>query len=308
MSLKHIISARQFDQTTLQIIFKLTDRLKARKYDNRRLAGKIMASLFYEPSTRTRLSFESAMQKLGGKVISTENAGEFSSVVKGETLEDTIRIINFYSDVIVIRHPNKSASATAARFSKVPIINAGDGEGEHPTQAILDLYTIFSKIKNKNFTICMMGDLAFGRTIHSLSYLLSLYPQAKILFVSPFALRIPQNLRDYLKEKKIKFEEMEDFNDGIKNADIIYQTRIQKERFTSKKEYLKYFGNYIIDQKALGLMKKNTLIMHPLPRVNEIAPEVDQDRRAIYFEQAENGLYIRMALLLLIFDRAKNYR
>ena len=169
MALKHIISARQFDKKTLNKIFTLTDKIKAQNYDKNQLAGKIMATLFYEPSTRTRLSFESAMIRLNGEVISTENAAEFSSAIKGESLEDTIRIVNGYADLIVLRHPIPGASENAAKFSKVPIINAGDGEGEHPTQALLDIYTIFSKLRREDFTIAMVGDLTYGRTIHSLS-------------------------------------------------------------------------------------------------------------------------------------------
>ena len=304
MKLHHIISARQFATKTLAKLFALTDQIKKGQYPKQALAGKIMASLFYEPSTRTRLSFESAMIRLGGRVISTENAGEFSSAAKGETLEDTIRVVEGYADVIIIRHFRACASEIAAKFSKVPIINAGDGNGEHPTQALLDIYTIFSKFPDPNFTITMVGDLSNGRTIHSLGYLLSLYPKIKMVFVSPKALTIPQSLRNHLRQKRINFQEVEDFKKGILAADVIYQTRIQKERFKSEKEYKKYFGKYILDKNALDYIKKSARIMHPLPRVNEITQDVDSDPRAIYFEQAQNGLFVRMALLLLLFDKA----
>lgn len=303
MKLKHIISAKQFDSQILKKLFTLTDKIKSGKYDTKALSGKIMATLFYEPSTRTRLSFESAMARLGGAIIATENAAEFSSAIKGETLEDTVRIISSYSDIIVIRHPTPGASEIAANLASVPVISAGDGTGEHPTQALLDLYTIFSKFKNKNITVAMIGDLLNGRTIHSLSRLLSLYPQIRQIFISPNALAIPNDLKKELSSKHINFTEMEDFKKGIEGADVIYQTRIQKERFKKKSEYQKYFGRYIIDKNSLGFIKKNAIIMHPLPRVNEITPDVDSDSRAYYFQQAQNGLLLRMALLLYLFDK-----
>lgn len=302
MRLKHIVSARQFDTGTLQSIFALTDKIKAGKFPKNAMAGKIMATLFYQPSTRTRLSFESAMIKLGGSVITTENAAEFSSAIKGETLEDTIRIVNFYCDVIVIRHPQSGAADLAAQYSKVSVINAGDGVGEHPTQALLDLYTIFSKFKNPDFTMTISGDHAHYRPTHSLTHLLSLYPKIKIIYVSPKKLQIPKDLEELLKKRKIHFIKTEDFYEGLSQADVFYQTRIPKEYLGT--DYKKYAGKYILDKKALAKIKKKAIIMHPLPRVNEITPEIDQDQRAIYFEQAQNGLYIRMALLLLLFDKA----
>lgn len=302
--LKHIISAKQFDKSFINEIFSLADKLKKSTGSQNFLNGKIMATVFYEPSTRTRLSFESSMLKLGGQVISTENASEFSSAAKGETLEDTIRILNSYADVIVLRHFNKGASQIASQYSEVPIINAGDGNGEHPTQALLDLYTIFSKFQKRNLTISMVGDLLNGRTIHSLSYLLSLYPEIKLIFISPSQLAIPQNLKDQLKQAKVTFLETEDFQSPIGLSDVIYMTRIQKERFKSKDEYQKYFGKYILDKTAVSKMMGDAIIMHPLPRVNEISPEVDNDKRAMYFEQAQNGVYIRSALLLHLFDKA----
>lgn len=301
MRLRHVISARQFDKKTLQKLFALTDKIKASQYNKNALAGKIMATLFYQPSTRTRLSFESAMLRLGGSTITTENAGEFSSAIKGETLEDTIRNVNFYCDVIVIRHPTSGAADIAAKYSKVPVINAGDGVGEHPTQALLDLYTIFSKFHSTDFTIAICGDHANYRPHHSLSYLLSLYSKIKIIYVSPKRLSMPQELRNHLRKNKIDFIEMENFHQGISQADVIYQGRIPKEYLG--KDYKKYLGKYILDKKSLSFIKKNAVIMHPLPRVNEIAQEVDSDHRAIYFEQAQNGLFIRMALLLLLFDK-----
>ncbi len=303
MKLKHIIFARQFDKKFLQKIFKFTDNIKFGKYNNKILSGKIMATLFYEPSTRTRLSFESAMLNVGGSYITTENAAEFSSAIKGETLEDTIRIVNMYCDIIVLRHPKSGASEIAAKFSKVPIINAGDGNGEHPTQALLDLYTIFSKIKKETFTVCIIGDLANYRSSHSLSYLLSLYPKIKIVFVSPKSLAIPQSLKNHLKQNKTDFKETENFKEGIMGSDVIYQTRIPKE-YLGEAKYKRYRGRYVITKDILKSIKQESLIMHPLPRVDEITKEVDEDPRAIYFEQAQNGLFVRMALLLLLFDKA----
>lgn len=311
MKLKHITSSKQFDKTFIDHIFGIADKARDKKYKEDSLNGKIMLTLFYEPSTRTRLSFESAMLRLGGQIISTENASEFSSAAKGETIEDTTRIVNAYCDVIVLRHFDAGASEQAAKLSNIPLINAGDGNGEHPTQALIDLYTIFSKFffgtktsQTPDFTVSMIGDLLNGRTIHSLSYLLSLYPKIKIIFVSPKALAIPQTLKDHLNSAKIDFTETEDFDLALKKADVIYQTRIQKERFKTKKDYKKYFGKYIIDESTLQKIKPKSIIMHPLPRVNEISPKVDSDPRAFYFKQAENGVYIREALLLYLFDKA----
>ena len=301
MNFKNIISARQFDEKSLKKIFNIADKVKSGKYNKKALTGKIMATLFYQPSTRTRLSFESSMLSLGGAVIATENAAEFSSAVKGETLEDTIRVVNFYSNVIVIRHPKSGIADLAAKYSNIPVINAGDGVGEHPTQALLDLYTIFSKIHSQNFTIAICGDHANYRPHHSLSYLLSLYPKIKIIYVSPKHLSMPQGLREHLIERKINFFETEDFLDTISKADVIYQGRIPKEYLG--KDYKKYVGQYVLDTKTLKNIKKKAIIMHPLPRGNEISPDVDNDPRAIYFEQAQNGLFVRMALLLILFDK-----
>lgn len=302
MKLRHITSARQFDAKLLKHLFALTDQIKSNKFDKNALGGKIMATLFYQPSTRTRLSFESAMIKLGGSIITTENAAEFSSAIKGETLEDTIRVVNFYSDVIVIRHPKKGAADLASEYSQIPIINAGDGIGEHPTQALLDLYTIFTKTKSEDFTITIAGDHAHYRPTHSLSYFLSLYPKIKIIYVSPKKLGVPQDLKDLLKENNIQFTETENFIEGISQADVIYQTRIPKEYLG--KDYNRYNRKFVLDGKVLKNVKKNAIILHPLPRVNEITEEVDSDKRATYFEQAQNGLFTRMALLHYLFDKA----
>jgi len=265
------------------------------------LKGKIMASLFYEPSTRTRFSFESAMLRLGGSVITTENAKEFSSASKGETLEDSIKVINNYADVIVLRHYEEGSAEKAGSVSKVPVINAGDGAGQHPTQALLDLYTIKRELgKIENITIAMVGDLKNGRTIRSLSYLLGKYKNIKIYFVSPIGLQVGEDIKIYLKEQGTQYEEIIDLSSVIGKIDVLYQTRIQKERFPSKKEYEKFNGCYTINKELAEKMKLKSIIMHPLPRVNEILSEVDASPKAVYFKQTYYGLLIRMALLKIV--------
>lgn len=294
--MRHIIESQQFDQKTISQIFSLADRLRSKT--SQPLKGKIMATLFYEPSTRTRFSFEAAMLKLGGQVITTENAKEFSSVSKGETLEDTIRVIASYADIIVLRHDEIGASARAAIVSTVPIINAGDGAGQHPTQALLDLYTIRQELGRLNqIHIAFVGDLKHGRTIRSLAYLLGKYQPIRITFVSPQALRVGTDIKVYLARHQVTFDETEDLNNVIGIADVIYQTRIQKERFKSQRTYQRFKGCYQIDPKTASRMKPGAIIMHPLPRVDEILPEVDRLPQAVYFKQVKYGLLIRMALL-----------
>jgi len=297
--MKHIIESQQFDLKTLDLIFKTAEELL--KTNDLPLKGKIMASLFYEPSTRTRFSFESAMLRLGGEVITTENAREFSSAAKGETLEDSIRIINYYADIIILRHFEKGASARAATVSKVPIINAGDGTGQHPTQALLDLYTIKKELgKIDGLTIAFVGDLKNGRTVRSLSYLLGKFKGIKIYFVSPKQLKLGEDIKDYLKRHRVSFEEAEKWDKVLPLIDVLYQTRIQKERFINNEDYLKCKGTYVLTLKEVRRMKAKAIIMHPLPRVDEIAMEVDKSPKAVYFKQANYGLLIRMALLKLL--------
>ncbi|WP_308638494.1 aspartate carbamoyltransferase [Paenibacillus silvisoli] len=298
--LYHVLGAKQFDREELEGLFASAKGMEqvAREGGGERFPNKIMSTLFFEASTRTRFSFESAMHRLGGRVIGTENASQFSSTIKGETLEDTIRIISGYSDLIVMRHTEIGAAKRAAAVSDVPVINAGDGSGEHPTQALLDLYTIqkeFGRIDGLH--IAMIGDLTYGRTVHSLSYLLANYKDVHISFISPDNVRIPTYVKQYLDEKGISYEETVDLEGIARTADVFYQTRIQKERFPSPEEYSKAEGKYIIDRKLLGTMKADAMILHPLPRAGEIHPEVDADPRAAYFRQAQNGLYIRMALV-----------
>lgn len=306
MKLKHILSTQQFlDKEMLVSIFRAAEKFE--KEDKKGkipqlLKGKILASVFYEPSTRTRFSFEAAMLKLGGGVISTESAGHFSSAIKGETLEDTIRVIGGYADVIVLRHPEIGAARRAAEISPVPVINAGDGEGEHPTQALLDLYTIKKELRSlDNFKIALTGDLRYGRTIHSLILLLSLSRGIEMFLISPQELRLPKEYRTFLKKQKIYFSEHNSLKNILPETDILYVTRVQKERFSSPRLYDKVKNSFIVGSNALKLLKKTAIIMDPLPRVKKIAPEIDSDPRAAYFRQAQNGLYIRMALLASLF-------
>ncbi|MDO8566176.1 MAG: aspartate carbamoyltransferase [Candidatus Moranbacteria bacterium] len=294
--MKHVVESQQFDRKILGQLFSMADKLE--KKTGTPLKGKIMAALFYEPSTRTRFSFESAMLRLGGSVITTENAKEFSSAAKGETLEDSIRVINNYVDVIVMRHYEQGASARAATVSEVPLINAGDGAGQHPTQALLDLYTIKKELgKIDDISIAFIGDLKNGRTIRSLSYLLGKYKNIKIYFVSPHVLKVGDDIKSYLEEHRIDYTETADLDTVISKVDVLYVTRVQKERFKSEEEYQKLKGCYQIDEKLVKRMRTKSIIMHPLPRVDEILPEVDKSKKAIYFKQTHYGLLIRMALL-----------
>ena len=297
--LRHVVESQQFSRAWLEDLLSHAEAIKLdpRQFADR-LTGRVMAALFYEPSTRTRLSFEAAMLRLGGKTMGTDNAREFSSAAKGETLEDSIRIVSGYADVIVLRHNEEGAARRAAAVSNVPVINAGDGPGQHPTQALLDLYTIKDELgRVDGIEVAMVGDLANGRTVRSLTYLLSKFRDIRIWFVAPPQVAMRDDLKAHLDEKGVSWSETEDLDSVLPRVDVVYQTRIQKERFTDEAAYLALKGVYRIDQRALGLMRKDAIVMHPLPRVDEIAPEVDSDRRAAYFRQARNGLHIRMALL-----------
>ncbi|TYH21112.1 hypothetical protein ES288_A04G016600v1 [Gossypium darwinii] len=261
-----------------------------------------MATLFYEPSTRTRLSFESAMKRLGGEVLTTENAREFSSAAKGETLEDTIRTVEGYSDIIVMRHFESGAAKRAAATAGIPIINAGDGPGQHPTQALLDVYTIEREIgKLDGIRVGLVGDLANGRTVRSLAYLLAEYQDVKIYFVSPDVVKMKDDIKKYLTRRGVEWEESGDLMEVASKCDVVYQTRIQRERFGERIDlYEEARGKYIVDENVLKVMQSHAVVMHPLPRLDEITVDVDADPRAAYFRQAKNGLYIRMALLKLL--------
>ena len=300
----HVIEAQQFDVDLLNSIFSTAQEMEqvVQHYGSNILSRRVMATLFYEPSTRTRLSFESAMTRLGGAVLTTESAQEFSSASKGETLEDTIRVIAGYSDVIVLRHFESGASQRAADVSGVPIINAGDGTGQHPTQSLLDMYTISREIgRLESISVALVGDLSHGRTVRSLCYLLAKYPNPKIFFVAPETVRMKRDIKDYLTRNKVQFSEVEDLYQVAGEVDVLYQTRIQRERFGDKlADYEKARGKYIVDESILNCMREDAIIMHPLPRVDEIDPAVDADPRAAYFRQAHNGLYVRMALLKML--------
>jgi len=304
MHLHHVIEAQQFDVPTLLRLLEATEEMEkvVAAGGTSQFRGRIMATLFYEPSTRTRFSFETAMQRLGGSVISTENAAEFSSVAKGETLEDTVRILNGYADVLVLRHYEVGSAKRAASVSRIPVINAGDGAGQHPTQALLDLYTIYKEIgKIDGLRIAMVGDLAQGRTVRSLTYLLSKFQDIRIYFVAPPLLKMKEDILDYLREKEVCYIEEADLDKVLPEVDVVYQTRIQKERFGDRNaDYEQCRGVYVINSESLRLMKPNAIVMHPLPRLDEIAMEVDRDPRAAYFRQAQNGLYVRMALLSMV--------
>jgi aspartate carbamoyltransferase catalytic subunit len=310
----HVIRAQQFDRELLEDVFNATDEVRdeiKQRGVKDYLKGKVMATLFYEPSTRTRLSFEAAMLRLGGCVVGTENAKEFSSAIKGETLKDTIRIIAGYSDVIVLRHFENGASEDAESAiesikkdldHRVAIINAGDGTGQHPTQAILDMYTIWKELKEVDgLKIAMCGDLKNGRTVRSLAYLLAKHQFIKIFFVAPPELQMQFDIRDHLRINNIAFEDAGDIKDVAGVVDVIYQTRVQKERGSETNPENNH--RFRITRRVLDLMPEHAIVMHPLPRVDEISEEVDSDPRAAYFRQAHNGLYVRMALLKMIFNK-----
>lgn len=303
-SLFHVLEAQQFSRDVMNEIFDVTREMEhvVSRYGSNILNRRIMATLFYEPSTRTRLSFEAAMYRLGGEVITTESAREFSSAAKGETLEDTIRIVEGYSDVIVLRHYEGGSARRAADAASVPIINAGDGPGQHPTQALLDVYTIQKEIgRLDGIHVALVGDLANGRTARSLAYLLTKYEGVKLYFVAPNVVRMRDDIKGYLTEHGVVFEEEEDLMSVMSKVDVVYQTRIQRERFGDRiEDYERARGKYIIDVETMSALSENAIVMHPLPRVDEIDPAVDTDPRAAYFRQAHNGVFIRMALLQMV--------
>ena len=303
---KDILSVKQFKRSDLEYVFGVANEMhemveRIGTFDL--LKGKILANLFYEPSTRTSSSFTSAMERLGGSVIPI-NEVRYSSVAKGESLPDTIRTLECYADVIVLRHPEVGASAMAAQYARKPIINAGDGVGEHPTQALLDLFTIVSELGQVDgLTVTMLGDLKYGRTVHSLARLLSLY-DVRINYVSPEALRMPAEIIAELNEKGIPQEEFDTLEPVISHSDVLYVTRVQKERFDDQSEYESVKGAYVITPQIMSQARDRMILMHPLPRVGEISMEVDSDPRAAYFRQMEYVLYVRMALLAMVLGKA----
>ena len=301
-----IISVSQFDRTKLDYILSVGNEMKIlveRFGSADLLQGKILANLFYEPSTRTSSSFMAAMLRLGGQVIPINNV-QYSSVTKGESLPDTVRTLESYSDIIVIRHPEVGSAATAAHYASKPVINAGDGVGEHPTQALLDLYTIVEALGNVGgLKVAMVGDLKFGRTVHSLTKLLVNYP-VEFVFVSPEILRMPKDVVDVVDASGHTYEQREDVHDIIGDVDVLYVTRVQKERFTDLAEYDQVRDRYVVDPQLMSRAKARMIVMHPLPRVNEISYAIDNDPRAAYFRQMRNGMYIRMALLAAVLGKA----
>ena len=303
MHLPHVVNSQQFSKSDLEKLFAVADRMRKKPHSvGAPLHRRKMVTLFYEPSTRTRISFETAMHNLGGVVSSTENAREFSSAAKGESLEDTIRVISGYTDVIVLRHFEEGSSLRAAAVSDVPIINAGDGPGQHPTQALLDLYTVKSELgKVDGLRYTFVGDLANGRTVRSLAYLLGKYYVTSITFVSPEVVRMGDDIKAYLDRHHVHWKETDDLLGAASESDVLYVTRIQKERFEDRPDdYEKAQGKFVVDASVAAVMPKKSIIMHPLPRTSELSAAVDTDPRAVYFQQARNGLYVRQALLLKV--------
>ncbi len=297
---KDILTADQFTRTDVEYLFGRADDFAACLEHGERLRtldGKLLATVFYEPSTRTRLSFEAAMQRLGGGVISVAEARTASSAAKGETLADTVRTIENYADAIVLRHPQVGAARIAADAAAVPILNAGDGAGEHPTQALLDLYTIRREKETiDGLNIALVGDLKNGRTVHSLARALSQF-DVRYTFVAPAALAMPADVTAFLRARNLPVQETGDLAAALRHADVVYMTRVQKERFSDPIEYERLKDAYILDRALVHAAKANLLVLHPLPRVDEIATDVDGLPNAAYFRQMKNGVYIRMALL-----------
>lgn len=299
LSLTHLVSTEQLSRKDTDLIMQVSEKMEkvAAKGTSDILKGKVLAALFYEPSTRTRLSFEAAMLRLGGSKISADGL-QFSSMYKGETIEDTIKVAAQYADIICMRHPEKGSADKAASVSPVPFINAGDGPGQHPTQALLDLYTI-QKEKGHidDLHVAMVGDLRFGRTVHSLSFLLGLYKNIRFTLISPKELTMPEKVTSFFEKRGIAFDQTENLEEGL-DSDVLYVTRVQKERFTDPAEYERLKLKYIVDNAHVK--GKNITVMHPLPRVGEIATDVDALPNAAYFRQVKNGVYVRMALLALL--------
>ena len=301
--MRHLMSPLDFTTEELAKLFDLANDIERNpaKYAHA-CDGKILATCFYEPSTRTRLSFESAMTRLGGRVIGFSDAGS-SSASKGESVSDTIRVISCYADICAMRHPQEGAPMVAAERSGIPVINAGDGGHQHPTQTLTDLLTIRSmKGRLDNFTIGLCGDLKFGRTVHSLIDALVRYENINFIFISPEELRVPDYIIEMLKAKGISYEEVIRLEDVMPQLDMLYMTRVQKERFFNEEDYIRLKDFYVLNTAKMELAKDDMLVLHPLPRVNEISVEIDSDPRAAYFKQAQYGVYVRMALILTLLE------
>ncbi len=298
--MKHLINPLDFSvEETEELLLLAEDIAKDRSRYSEICHGKKLATLFYEPSTRTRLSFEAAMLNLGGNVLGFASGGD-SSASKGESVADTIRVVSCYADIVAMRHPKEGAALVAATHASVPVINAGDGGHQHPTQTLTDLLTIHSlKGHLDNLTIGLCGDLKFGRTVHSLISTLVRYPGIKFVLISPEELKVPSYIRkEVLQKNGIEFKETEDLESVMPELDILYMTRVQRERFFNEEDYIRLKDKYILDMNKMALAREDMLVLHPLPRVNEISVEVDNDPRAVYFKQAQFGVYVRMALIM----------
>ena len=305
--MRHLMSPLDFSVEELDKLMDLAGDIEAcpEKYAHA-CAGKKLATLFYEPSTRTRLSHEAAMMNLGGNVLGFSSAAS-SSATKGESVADTIRMVSCYADICAIRHPKEGAPMVAAQHSSIPVINAGDGGHQHPTQTLTDLMTIRSlKGRLDNLTIGLCGDLKFGRTVHSLINAMVRYPNVRFVLISPDELKVPEYIRDdVLRAKGIEFKEVSNLDEAIPELDILYMTRVQKERFFNEEDYIRLKDSYILDKAKMALAKEDMYVLHPLPRVNEISTEVDDDPRAAYFKQAQYGVYVRMALIMTLLEVEK---
>lgn len=302
--MRHLMSPLDFSVEELDKVLNLANDIEKNPEKYAHVCdGKIMATLFYEPSTRTRLSFESAMLRLGGKVLGFSSA-DSSSAAKGESVADTIRVVSCYADICAMRHPKEGAPLVASMASEIPVINAGDGGHQHPTQTLTDLLTIRSlKGRLDNITIGLCGDLKFGRTVHSLIHALVRYPGMKFVLISPEELRLPGYIRhDVLEKNQVPYEEVVRLEDALPNLDLLYMTRVQKERFFNEEDYVRMKDFYILDAKKMKLARDDMYVLHPLPRVNEISTEVDSDPRAAYFKQMQYGVYVRMALILTLLE------
>ena len=303
--MRHLMNPLDFSVEELDRLFDLANKIEKNPAEYAHVCdGKILATCFYEPSTRTRLSFESAMTRLGGRVIGFADANS-SSAAKGESVSDTIRVISCYADICAMRHPKEGAPMVASEKSRIPVINAGDGGHYHPTQTLTDLLTIRSlKGHLDGFTIGLCGDLKFGRTVHSLINALVRYPGTKFIFISPEELKVPDYITEMLREKNIPYEEVIRLENVMPQLDLLYMTRVQKERFFNEEDYVRLKDFYVLDTAKMELAREDMLVLHPLPRVNEISVDVDDDPRAAYFRQVQYGVYVRMALIMTLLGMA----
>ena len=305
VKVQHFIDSLDFSTEEYNALFSLANKIIASPTEYQSLcSGRLMATLFYEPSTRTRLSFEAAMMRLGGQVLSVANSAT-SSVIKGETLADTIRTAAGYADIIVLRHPKEGAARLASLYTPVPVINGGDGAREHPTQTLTDMFTIQTyEGRLDNLTIALCGDLKYGRTIHSLIKALARRGKTRFFLISPEELRLPEHIKEEVLDAGagVEIQETTGMENGLREADVLYMTRIQKERFFNEEDYIKLRDTYILTPEKMALAKERMIVMHPLPRVTEITGEVDKDKRAVYFQQARLGMFVRMALIAYLLE------